>query len=305
MNNFGSAAGNVKALDPSLLNHWAWTHRWRNSLQSRQNAERVLELAAETDGNPQAHARKTLAWHAVRQGQFDRAEELSELAAPRLSRLSDRDPLADIFAIRALCECQKGNLAAAQTMIDRGEGLLAPQSAMSTRIDLLVAQATVHRHSAKIDEANRLLKVGLGYARGAEMAYLRYAIARAHFVDGKYLASFEAAQLSLSAARRFENTLIQPYVLETLARCQLRDSENEKAENLIAEGIEIATENMDQFAICRLTLLRAEVALNLGQYSMAEDLARSFRDLASRNGFSTAKFDMGRKVLEILESLSN
>ncbi len=194
-------------------------------------------------------------------------------------------------------------LKSATKELEAGHGLLTPQSALSTRVDLLVGLANLRRYEGAVDEAYRLLHDGLSYAHGAEMAYLRFAIALTRHHDKDYAEATDAALLALSASRRFENRVVTPYVLCVLSKCHLHHGLLDQAESCLGEGLEAALDNQDPRVQCQLLATRAEIALRRGQTVFAQELMENVRDLIKLHSYPLWHLDFSRTTLEQLETL--
>lgn len=262
-------SGDERLARARTLNRRAWHLRWRSRAASIDAANRVPRLGLDPhryeDACALLQARRTLAWHSKWLGRFDEAEHHCSAALELVHRVDDADTTAEVLSTLAVLRYSQGHQERAGELVQQGLELLNTGSRTETRVDLLAANATLHRYIGDLAGANRFLgeALTLTEARGLaqEAARVHSNLSRLRFEDSGPEQAYQHARQSVDLSRASRNRIIEPYALELLGAACTALSRTGEAHRHLIEGERIGLATGDQRVVCQLLEQRARAHL--------------------------------------------
>lgn len=234
-----------------FLNRRAWHLRWHSRTDSAMLAKQVLGSAR--DAGARAAALRTLAWQARWCGDFDLAQAHGRAAMRVLRSGENPDVRADVLAILAVADYSRGRPLRARLRVDGALNRLIAPSRPETLIDLLTTRATVQRYRGDVEGCRATMLQALDLAEGAEKARVHHNIARAYDDDvpADAQTGLSHAMLALSDARRYDNRVVLPYVMEMVGTHYRKLGAYGQARRYLTRAVSIGAEDKDARVRCQ------------------------------------------------------
>lgn len=261
--------------DPRFLNRKAWALRWEDRTESTALARRAKAECGAGASSEQGLACRTLAWHAKWRGNFNESAAQCTQALACLSEEHDKGALAQVHSILAVIHYSRGRRDLARDAVMNGFVCLGHAGPVEARIDLLASHASILRYAQKFTESRTLLDEALSLSDGAERARMHHNIARHLAFVEDHDAAWTHAQEALKLARRHNNRVILPYVLELLGAGSRRKGRLDAARTGLIEGLAISRADEDIRGQCQilqeLALVEQDSGDRLAALAAAQD----------------------------------
>ena len=265
--------------DPSLLNRIAWARRWTDRQASIQNANAARRTAVSGTGRrsraEQGMAARTLGWQAYWKGDLDGAMSNCLSAETFLPEAEYLEARASIYAILGLVHFARNRADLAGCALDRGFWLLREtpdKSAPEALTDLLLARATLQRHSGERARSGITIGRATELAVAEQTSYVSYCTAAWLLSDGDLEEAHRHASDGLKLATTQSNIIMLPYLHALLGASEASMARVDTAGLHFREGLKIAEAEGDQRAMIFLLRESAAMEKNCGNTAEATDL---------------------------------
>lgn len=256
---------------PRLLNHIAWTRRWRNRRLSVSLASSVVKMARDDSGlkSELGLALRTLAWQAKWRGEMDAARGYCQEARDVLQASGPKAALADVQSILGIVHLSQFRFQAAEQAISQGFALLDFGGPSETRIDLMTTQASFLSNTGRTDDAGSYILRAQAEATGIEQARVHQNMARFHLGIGDMQLARAHASKGILLSRLCNNRVVLPYLHELLGSAMLAQGKEDLAQGVLEDGMRLALEDGDKRVECHISQLLGQIDCMAGRTEQA------------------------------------
>ena len=295
--------------DPALLQRVAWSTRWQSRKQSRDYAERALDLLkgdkSRQAANRRGQALVTLSWQAKWRGDFYTAMRHALKAEGLLSEQSHPAERGQLYAILGVVYYSRQRLDLASASVSRGLSLVGPDTDTAVHIDLLTTLGTVQKYSGDFRSAGESLGRARALASGVELARVEHNVARWMLADGAAKHALTHAEKALALAEEYQNRVILPYAYEIVGACLADLGRHDEAEAHLVEGCDLARLDNDTRAQCQIISWRADLEEKRGDTLKARDLYRFGSEIAGKMKYALWQKRFSRGLADVYEALGD